>query len=41
MIGGGIRMAEEELPRLFQKFSQLHTDAKHQGSGLGLAICRA
>ncbi len=38
----GIGMKPEDLPRLFQPFSQIDTGLarQHEGSGLGLAICR-
>ncbi len=37
----GIGIAPDELPRLFQKFSQVGTaDTPPQGSGLGLALCK-
>lgn len=36
----GLGIAPEDLPRLFQKFSQLHAESREKGSGLGLAICK-
>ena len=37
----GIGMAPDELPKLFQKFSQVGAaDQQPQGSGLGLALCK-
>ena len=37
----GIGIAEEDLPRLFNRFEQVtaHHEHKYQGTGLGLAIC--
>jgi signal transduction histidine kinase len=39
----GIGIREEDLPRLFKKFSQLESTKtkRHKGSGLGLAIVKA
>jgi PAS domain S-box-containing protein len=36
----GLGIAEEDLPRLFHKFSQIHAGSSQKGSGLGLAICK-
>jgi PAS domain S-box-containing protein len=36
----GVGIAEEDLPRLFHKFSQIHAGSGQKGSGLGLAICK-
>lgn len=35
----GVGIAAEDLPRLFQRFSQLH--GAQSGTGLGLSICKA
>jgi len=39
----GIGIRDEDLPRLFKKFSQLESTKtkRHKGSGLGLAIVKA
>lgn len=37
----GVGIAKEELPRLFQKFSQVdRIEGPHRGTGLGLALCK-
>lgn len=37
----GIGMAPEDLPKLFQRFSQLEAGKAHGGTGLGLSISKA
>ncbi|HEY9721912.1 MAG TPA: HAMP domain-containing sensor histidine kinase [Oscillatoriaceae cyanobacterium] len=37
----GTGIAEEDLPRLFQRFSQLPSGQRLGGMGIGLAVCRA
>jgi Amt family ammonium transporter len=38
----GVGIRSEDLPRLFQEFTQLETtyDSRHEGAGLGLALTR-
>ena len=36
----GIGMSEENVSKLFQTFSQVHTDRSVGGSGLGLVVCK-
>ncbi|MNX98191.1 Alkaline phosphatase synthesis sensor protein PhoR [compost metagenome] len=37
----GIGIAPEDVPKLFQRFSQLEAGRRKGGTGLGLSICKA
>ncbi|MNS19899.1 Non-motile and phage-resistance protein [compost metagenome] len=41
VIDTGIGIAEDQIPKLFQRFSQLKSGSEKGGTGLGLSICRA
>ncbi|MFN3429979.1 MAG: ATP-binding protein, partial [Candidatus Sericytochromatia bacterium] len=41
VVDTGIGIAEDQIPRLFQRFSQLKSGSEKGGTGLGLSICRA